>query len=222
MNEIILPKAVLWDLDGTLIDQTTSIIECYTEVISSLGYTRPDPNQIRRSLGEPMISTMQLFVEAEHLEDSCKIFRKRFPEMMLEDLIVLPGAEKLVKWFADRDIPQAILTNKHGETARMISNHLGFSKNISICIGNEDTAWNKPQPELTNYVLKLLKCSVDAVIVIGDSPTDIKTAKLAGIVCHCVSTGAHSIEELHYAGAVTAHQSLEQLSAIFESISSSN
>ena len=222
MNELALPKAVLWDLDGTLIDQTASIIDCYTEVICGLGYTRPDPNQIRRSLGGPMVSTMKLFVEADQLEHSCKIFRKRFPEMMLNDLIVLPGAESLIKWFAKHDIPQAILTNKHGETARKLNAHLGFSKNISLCIGNDDTAWSKPQPELTHYVLQKLKCTTDAVIIIGDSPTDIETAKLAGILCHSVSTGAHSVDELLCAGAFTAHHSLEQLGAMFQSITSDN
>ena len=83
MHKLVIPKAVLWDLDGTLIDQTASIIDCYTEVICSLGYTRPDPNRIRRSLGRPMASTMKHFVAADQLEHSCNIFRKRFPKMML-------------------------------------------------------------------------------------------------------------------------------------------
>ena len=222
MHELVIPKAVLWDLDGTLVDQTASIIDCYTEVICSLGYSRPDPNQIRRSLGGPMASTMKLFVAADQLEHSCKLFRKHFPKMMLNNLIVLPGAEELIQWLAKHDIPQAILTNKHGETARKLSAHLGFSKNISLCIGNDDTAWSKPQPELTHYVLQKLKCTTDAVIIIGDSPTDIETAKLAGILCHSVSTGAHSVDELLCAGAVTAHRSLEQLGAMFQSITSDN
>ena len=222
MNELVLPKAILWDLDGTLIDQTASIIDCYSEVICSLGYTSPDPNQIRRSLGGPMVSTMKLFVEEDQLEHSCKLFRKHFPEMMFNDLIILPGADKLIQWFAKHDIPQAILTNKHGGTARKLSAHLGFSKNISICIGNDDTPWSKPQPKLTHYVLQQLKCTTDAAIIIGDSPTDIETAKLAGILCHSVSTGAHSVDELLCAGAITAHHSLDQLGAMFQSISSGN
>ena len=222
MHELAIPKAVLWDLDGTLIDQTASIIDCYTEVICSLGYTSPDLNRIRRSLGGPMASTMKLFVAADQLEHSCNIFRKRFPKMMLNNLIVLPGAEEFIQWLAKHDIPQAILTNKNGETARKLSTHLGFSENISLCIGNDDTAWSKPQPELTHYVLQKLKCTTDTVVIIGDSPTDIETAKRAGILCHCVSTGAHSVDELLRAGAITAHHSLEELGAMFQSITSDN
>ena len=62
------PTAILWDLDGTLIDQTAAIIRCYREVILDMGYPQPDDNSIRRSLGGIMAATMGLFVEAEHVD----------------------------------------------------------------------------------------------------------------------------------------------------------
>ena len=71
-------------------------------------------------------------------------------------------------------------------------------------------------------MLQKLKCTTDSVVIIGDSPTDIETAKLAGILCHCVSTGAHSVDELLCAGAITAHHSLEELGAMFQSITTDN
>ena len=64
------PTAILWDLDGTLIDQTAAIIRCYREVILDMGYPHPDDNAIRRSLGGVMAATMGLFVEAEHMDEA--------------------------------------------------------------------------------------------------------------------------------------------------------
>ena len=61
------PTAILWDLDGTLIDQTAAIIRCYREVILNMGYPQPDDNVIRRSLGGVMDATMGLFVETERM-----------------------------------------------------------------------------------------------------------------------------------------------------------
>lgn len=206
-----LPKSVLWDMDGTLIDQTAPIIRCFTEVITSMGYAEPPAEAIRRSMGGPMASTMGLFVESGRLEEACKAFRKRFPQIMFEGLITLPGARELIAFFADKQIPQAIFTNKHGDTAREVSAHCGFFRHISVCIGDTDTEWAKPDPRLTNYVLEQMNSSAAGTVLIGDSPTDAKTARHANIAFYGVSTGAHSIEELKGAGAELACQSLTEL-----------
>jgi phosphoglycolate phosphatase len=210
-----LPETVLWDMDGTLIDQTGPIIRCFGDVITSLGYPRPDAEVIRRSMGGPMASTMGLFVDTEKMDEACSAFRARFPELMFEGLIILPGALELIRFFSDRGIPQAIFTNKHGATARRVSEHCGFAKQIKICIGNTDTEWAKPQSELTHYVLRQLGTKSDRAILIGDSPTDVETAIHAGIDCYGVSTGAHSKEELAAAGAKAAYTSLTELLAEF-------
>ena len=205
------PKAILWDLDGTLIDQTAAIIRCYREVIEEMGYPMPDDNTIRRSLGGVMADTMGLFVEADRMDEACKAFRLRFPEIMFDGLILLAGGKELIERAYKAHIPQILFTNKHGDTARKISRYAGFAKYIPICIGNTDTEWKKPQLLLTQYVLEQIKVSAQGSIIIGDSPTDIAAAKNAGLACYCVATGAHSINELMEAGADAAFESLIEL-----------
>ncbi len=205
------PAAILWDLDGTLIDQTAAIIRCYREVILDMGYPQPDDNTIRRSLGGIMAATMGLFVEAEHMDEACKAFRVRFPKIMFDGLILLAGGEELIERAYKAHIPQVIFTNKHGDTARKVCRHAGFSKYIPICIGSADTEWHKPQLALTQYVLDQIEVSAEGSIIIGDSPTDIAVAQNAGLSCYCVSTGAHSLEELMLAGADAAFESLIEL-----------
>ncbi|HAV12112.1 MAG TPA: HAD family hydrolase [Opitutae bacterium] len=209
------PSAVLWDMDGTLIDQTAAIIRCYVDVIVGMGLPEPDSEVIRRSLGGPMASTMSLFIEEDQLDDASKRFRARFPEIMFEGLIILPGGHELIEDFKAVQIPQAIFTNKHGDTARTVSEHTGFSKHIPICIGNKDTEWHKPQAVLTNYVLEQINSTAKGACMIGDSPTDIETAHNAGLPCYCVSTGAHSVSELKEAGAEATFESLVDLKAAF-------
>ncbi len=198
-------------MDGTLIDQTAAIIRCYADVITALGHPRPDSEVIRRSLGGPMASTMELFIQPEQMDEACRAFRARFPEIMYEGLIILPGALELIQAFADKNIPQAILTNKHGDTARAVSKHCGFSKHLPVCIGNTDTEWSKPDPALTLHVLDQINSSTVGAICIGDSPTDVATAHNTDLPCYCVSTGAHSVQELTAAGARLAVESLQQL-----------
>ena len=202
-------------MDGTLIDQTAPIIRCYAEVITNLGYPEPSPSEIHRSMGGPMASTMGLFNEPDLLEEACAAFRRRFPEIMFEGLIILPGALELIEYFAAREIPQAIFTNKHGETARAVSEHCGFAKHIPVCIGNTDTKWAKPEADLTNYVLQKIPATNEAAVLIGDSPTDVQTAQNAGIECYGVTTGAHTKDELKQAGALHSFESLTQLKIRF-------
>ena len=205
------PKAILWDLDGTLIDQTAAIIRCYREVIEEMGYPMPDDNTIRRSLGGVMADTMGLFVEADRLDEASKAFRLRFPEIMFDGLILLAGGKELIERAYKAHIPQILFTNKHGDTARKVSRYAGFAKYIPICIGNADTEWQKPQLALTQHVLEQIEVSAKGSIIIGDSPTDIAVAQNAGLNCYCVSTGAHSLNELMDAGADAAFESLIEL-----------
>jgi len=203
-----MPNAVIWDMDGTLVDQTQPIIRCYAEVIQSLGYPAPDADQIRRSMGGPMVSTMALFVEDGRLEEACLLFRKKFPNVMFDDLVILPGAIELVRCFGERGIPQVILTNKHGDTARLVSTHCGFDPWIHACVGNTDTEWSKPEPQLTEHALAQVGAGPAGAILIGDSPTDVATAQEADLVSYGVATGAHAVEELLDSGAAEAFEDL--------------
>jgi len=205
------PSAILWDLDGTLIDQTAAIIRSYREVISEMGYPKPDDEVIRRSLGGVMAETMGLFVENDRMDEACKAFRLHFPDIMFDGLIVLAGGMELIERAYKARIPQVLFTNKHGDTARQVSRYAGFSKYVPTCIGSADTQWYKPQVELTRHVLKQVEASSEGAIIIGDSPTDIAVAKNAGLTCYCVATGAHSVDELLEAGAGAAFESLLEL-----------
>lgn len=208
-----LPQTVLWDMDGTLIDQTAGIIRCFSDVISLFGQSTPDPMEIRRSMGGTMRDTMGLFIETAQLDEACLAFRARFPEIMLEGLIILPGSLETMRFLKQANIPQGILTNKHGPTARSVSAHCGFDQYCPICIGNTDTEWNKPDPALTRHACEQLGIQTTNTVYIGDSPTDVLTAKNANLQSYCVSTGAHSREELLKAGAEQAFPSLEVLLA---------
>lgn len=210
-----LPETILWDMDGTLIDQTKAIVCTYSEVIEEITGKQPAPQAIRRSLGGTMASTMALFVDKTKIEEASIRFRSRFPEIMFDGLITLPGSLELIESAFKADIKQAILTNKHGETARIVSNQIGFSKFISTCIGNKDTDWSKPQRELSYHVLQMINSNAESACIIGDSPTDIETARNAKMLCYCVTTGAHNSRELLAAGADAVFDNLIDIRKAF-------
>lgn len=211
MNKPSLPDLVLWDMDGTLIDQTDSIIRCYHEVFQSFGFSKPSPLDIKRSLGGPLTHTLSLFLPEDSVDAARILFKETFPKYMFEGMIVLEGAMELIKRLNEQGIPQAIITNKQGGNARAVSKKCGFDRYIKVCVGNGDNPYEKPQVEFTESVIQALGGEYNHIILIGDSPTDVKTALNYKANCFAVTTGSHNKDELIEAGAEKAFNNLNEL-----------
>jgi len=211
MNKSSLPDLVLWDMDGTLIDQTDSIIRCYHEVIQSFGFSKPSPLDIKRSLGGPLTHTLSLFLPEDSVDAARILFKETFPKYMFEGMIVLEGAMELIKRLNEQGIPQAIITNKQGGNARAVSKKCGFDQYIKVCVGNGDNPYEKPQVEFTESVIQALGGEYNHIILIGDSPTDVKTALNYKANCFAVTTGSHNKDELIEAGAEKVFDNLNEL-----------
>jgi phosphoglycolate phosphatase len=215
------PAAVLWDLDGTLIDQTQGIISCFQTVIRTMGFPEPDAHCIRRSLGGPLPVSMALFIPSDRVTEAVQHFRAHFPSIMMDGLVLLDGGMACLERLTKMGIPQAILTNKHGPTARQVCESTRISQWIQLCVGNGDTAWSKPEPKLVVHTLDSLPFKVGGPVwMIGDSPTDVQTALNADLIPYAVTTGAHSSAELRAAGAADVFESLSELQARLQALSS--
>lgn len=211
-----LPDLVLWDMDGTLIDQTESIIRCYYEVIQSFGFSKPSPLDIKRSLGGPLTHTLSLFLPENSVEEARILFKEIFPKYMFEGMIILDGASELIERLNKQGIAQAIITNKQGENARAVSRKCGFDHYIKVCIGNGDNPYEKPQIEFTKSVIEATSGDYKNIVLIGDSPTDVKTALNYKVDCFAVTTGSHNKDELKEAGASKVFSSLNELIHLWE------
>ena len=216
MSKPPLPDLVLWDMDGTLIDQTDSIIRCYHEVIQSFNHSKPTPLDIKRSLGGPLTHTLSLFLPPDKIEPARILFKETFPKYMFEGMLILEGALKLIQRLYEIGVPQAIITNKQGINARAVSKKCGFDQYITVCIGNGDNSYEKPQIEFTESVIQALGGDYESIVLIGDSPTDVMTALNYNAKCYAVSTGSHSKPELIEAGAEKAFSNLNELIELWE------
>jgi phosphoglycolate phosphatase len=216
MSKPSFPDLVLWDMDGTLIDQTDSIIRCYHEVIQSFGHSKPTPLDIKRSLGGPLTHTLSLFLPPDKVEPARILFKETFPKYMFEGMVILGGALELIQGLHETGVPQAIITNKQGINARAVSKKCGFDQYIKICIGNGDNRYEKPQIEFTESVIQALGGDYKNIVLIGDSPTDVMTALNYNAECYAVATGSHNKQELIDSGAEKTFSSLNELIKLWE------
>lgn len=203
---------VLFDLDGTLVDNFKAIHRCYSEVAVHLGFPPLSYERVRASVGGSIPVTMRKLFPEEVADRAAALYRERFPAIMDDGLFVYEGVETLVRRLHERGYKVAVFTNKEITVTRRMLEHLGFDRLFHGVVGTGDTPWRKPQPEFTRHALEVLGSSPSRTIMIGDSPFDIAAARNGGLrAVHCVTTGSHSAEQLEHDKPDGIHAGMEEL-----------
>lgn len=206
-------RAVLFDLDGTLIDHFATLFRCYEHALATLGLPVPTPDHVRRSVGGSMEVTMRKLIPESQVPAAAALWREHLARTYLDDVSLMPGATALVQALRARGLRLAVFTNKIGDTSRGICDHLGLTPHLDLVLGANDSPWRKPQPEFTALALERLGARADETVLVGDSPYDIEAARAGGIAALCVTTGTHTGEELVAAGADAVFPDLPALGA---------
>jgi HAD superfamily hydrolase (TIGR01549 family) len=201
-------RAILFDLDGTLIDQFEAIHRAFARVITQMGFPEPSFESVKRSVGGASEATMTKLIGSDRAKEAVGLLRPIFEEVMLDGLEALPGAREILETCKAKGLKTAVLTNKHGPHARAACDHLHFSELLSFTLGANDTDWKKPDPRLTTYALDKLNTRAEESLYLGDSPYDYETASGVGMRCLLVATGTHSEAELKKLSANSVDQNL--------------
>jgi len=204
---------LLFDLDGTLVDAFTTIHRSYIHTLPQFGRPVPTMAEVRRAVGGGIENAMAHFLPRELIPAAIEIHTAYAREILLEDVVLLPGALDLLRVQHARGRKLAVFTNKNADAARRICTHLGLSPFLSGVYGAGDTPWLKPQREFTDHVLRELRANAAATLLVGDSPFDVETARAAGFPCWCVTTGTHGEAQLRVAGAEKIFPDLATLGA---------
>ena len=192
-------RTVLFDLDGTLIDHFTAIYRAHAHTRARLGRPEPTPAEVRAAVGGGIENALTRLNPGVDVAEALRIYRPYWDQNLLDEVVLMTGARELLEALHARGVALAALTNKHGPSSRRVCDHLGITAYLRAVVGAGDTAWLKPQPELTAHVLALLGGDKASALFVGDSPYDILTAHNAGMPAWCVATGTHTAEQLEEA-----------------------
>ncbi len=207
-----LPETVLFDLDGTLVDNFTAIHLCTNQVLEVMGFGPVSYETVCGSVGGGALRTMTKLVGEANAATAVKLYLDHFRSVMLKGVKVYPGAREILKALRSRGVTVAVLTNKdHGNSIELLA-HLGMSEDTDGIFGTNVVPWRKPHPGFTHYALAQLGRAASAACMVGDSPFDIDTARQGGLAsAHAVATGTHKAEELAPHGPDTLHPDLPTL-----------
>src|SRR5687768_2303497 len=118
---------LLLDLDGTIVDAFTTIHRSYVHTLPHFGLPAPTMEQVRRAVGGGIENAMRHFVSEAQPADAVKRHVEFTNSILLEDVALMPGTIELLRAQQTAGVTLAVFTNKRGEHARLICDHLGIT-----------------------------------------------------------------------------------------------
>lgn len=185
--------AVLFDLDGTLIDTAPEFIAVVHRLRAELGKPPLSDETIRRSVsnGSAGLVTSALDCPPEHAE--YEGLRSRFLDFYEEHLgdnsSPYPGIRELTDLLAQRGLPWGVVTNKFRRFAEPLMNLMDFAAPPKCLVTPCDVALPKPDPESIVLACTQLGVSPDQALYVGDHIRDIQAGRGAGCVTAAAAYG---------------------------------
>lgn len=177
-------KAVLFDLDGTLIDTAADFIRIIQQMCREEGRALVEPELIRTQVSEGARAMVKLVYPELELEDPVFLqHRQRFLDMYGADIAVdtdlFEGMYPLLEQLEAQDIPWGIVTNKPRWLSEALLKALNLSERCAVLVCPEDVTRTKPDPEPMYLAAKQLNLAAEDCIYIGDHPRDIDAGRHA-------------------------------------------
>lgn len=184
-------KAVLFDLDGTVMDTDTFILHTFSHVLQSIGSSIADKKSVIKTLMGRTIQDMYHVLVPDHpVDDLVEMHRawQRNNMHMAKPFSSVPG---LFKTLHKRGIVIGAVTNRWHESADPMLRVNALDGYFSIVITADDVRKAKPNPEGIQKALKHLEVGPNDAIMVGDSEFDIIAGRHAGTITVGVTTGMH-------------------------------
>lgn len=197
-------KAVIFDLDGTLVDTLEDLADSVNYALDSFGFPHRSIDEVRSFIGNGVRRLIYLSVpegtENETSEKCLEIFRNHYKSNSRNKTNPYEGITETLDRLSESGIRTAVVTNKMQEAAKDIVEFY-FGEKINLTVGQVDGVSQKPSPDGVNLVLKTLGISKEEAIYVGDSEVDCITASNAGIDCIGVTWGFREKKVLEENGA---------------------
>ena len=212
-------KAVLFDLDGTLLNTIGDLADAVDYVMRSRNLPEHTNAEYRQMVGGGIKRLVERALPQElanneaYVEECVTQFRRYYVDNIDRHTIPYEGIPELLRTLQNEGVMLAVASNKfqHG-TERLVAKFFGDIEFIAI-EGNREGAPLKPDPAIIHNILCKAGVEQSDAVMVGDSGIDIRTAAAANIDSIGVSWGFRFAEELYDAGAkvvVTTSEELEQ------------
>lgn len=184
-------KAILFDLDGTLLDSVPTIMKCNKEVFDVMELPF-DSVDVRNCIGIPLKVQALRFAGERATE-----FMDRYRSVYLQHQEQLfPGTSTMLDALKSRNYLTGLVTSKAANGVLRITKQTGIFEKFDVIVTADDIKNPKPHPEPILKALKKLNVATSAGLYVGDSLFDVDAANSANVQMAAVSWGARSKGDL--------------------------
>ncbi len=190
------PKSVLFDLDGTLVDTAPDLGNAMNHALSAFGRDTVTLSQVRHMVGHGALAMLKKGCEATGGlpgDDEMKAMHLAFLDHYGANICVesrpYEGCVELLEILDDKGIAMGVCTNKPVDMAKLLIEALGLTHHFRAILGGDSLPIKKPDGGHVLGTLKAMGCSSEGALFIGDSDTDYKAARAAGLPIILLSHG---------------------------------
>jgi phosphoglycolate phosphatase len=198
-------RAVVFDLDGTLLDSLADIGDSANAVLAQMGFPAHRPDEYRQFVGEGVAVLFQRALPADQrrpdtIARCVSEFQIAYGRNWNVRTRPYDGIAELLDALAARRLKLAVLSNKPHEFTQACVEHY-FVSRFEVMFGQREGVARKPDPAGALEIAERLKIAPGDFVYLGDSAIDMQTARNAGMKGVGAAWGFRSFDELRSAGA---------------------
>jgi HAD superfamily hydrolase (TIGR01509 family) len=217
-EEPTIATAVLFDVDGTLVDSNYLHVHAWRRAFHELG--RPvDSWRVHRAIGKgsgKLLSTLLGDDDAERVGDEAKELHSRFYLESAELLRPFDHAQDLIRALAAKEVRVVLATSAGPDELDELRRVLGVDDVVRDIVAGADVEATKPDPEPVLVALEKAGTAPEDTLFVGDAVWDVRAATKAGVRTIGVLSGGVSAAELTEAGAIATYDDVAALLADLE------
>ncbi len=207
-------KAVLYDMDGTVLDTLADLTDAVNVSLRHFGLPEQPTMHVRDVLGNGarrlIMGCLPENTDEKTADAVLEFYKPYYDAHCREKTAPYPGITELMQRLRDAGVKQAVVSNKPDGAVKELA-ELFFGGLIESAVGESETVRLKPCPDAVLAAAKLMGVSKDECVYVGDSEVDIETARRAGMDCISVAWGFRDEDMLRAEGASCIVRSAEEL-----------
>ena len=210
-------KAILFDLDGTLLDTLEDMADALNRTMDRFQLPHRSLREVRSFVGNgaKRLVALATGAEGERLEEILAVYKEDYDRNYLIKTAPYPGIMALLDRLHEAGCLVGIVSNKPDSTVQSLAEAL-FEGKADISVGEKSGIRRKPAPDTVLAAMDALGVKKSEAVYVGDSEVDVMTARAAGVPCISVTWGFRDRDVLEAAGAETFAEDCSALWALLQ------